>query len=493
MHRITSTETIVPKKLESAAKSAISDALYDVHCQIFDGVDKASFVKYVVDSKAEHTWILLHKGEAGQIVGYLAIHVFERTLRGQLAAVFRAEAGTLRAYRGRNSSVNFFLRKILEYLLQHPGRPVYYLGSLVHPSSYSMFSKYAELVWPNATTPVPSDIRQFMSDLADDFGIPRVDPKHPLVRQVGWITRETDVERRYWRHCDRPAARFFITENPGYVDGHGLVTLVPIELPAIVRVTGRIALSKAELLLDSAKIAVQRLPIGSHLLRPVEVGKLLRSVKLFAELDQHSLDTLIASAEIVGVPPGTFVIRKDEPGQDMYLLARGAVYVLSGAPGEEVVIDEMDKGSVFGEIAMLSGSTRTASIRTATPCTLVRIQRKALFPLMKREPALREAIWRAFAARVFDDFIRASGRYEGIQREARAAWIARGRAQELAAGQTETFAGNAFVCALSGTIEVEQNGTWTVSQSPLMADGMAPVTLRARTESRVVTVPPLGG
>lgn len=153
----------------------------------------------------------------------------------------------------------------------------------------------------------------------------------------------------------------------------------------------------------------------------------------------------------------------------------------------------MDKGSVFGEIAMLSGSTRTASIRTATPCTLVRIQRKALFPLMKREPALREAIWRAFAARVFDDFIRASGRYEGIQREARAAWIARGRAQELAAGQTETFAGNAFVFALSGTIEVEQNGTWTVSQAPLMVDGMVPVTLRARTDSRVVTVPPLGG
>jgi CRP-like cAMP-binding protein len=493
LHRITSTEIVVPKELGPERKSALSAALYDVHCQIFDGVDKGSFVKYVIDSTAERTWVLLHKGEEGQIVGYLAIHVFERQLRGKLAAVFRAEAGTLRAYRGRNSSVNFFLRKLIEHLVQHPGRPVYYLGSLVHPSSYSLFTKYAEEVWPNATTPVPADIGQFMSQLADDFGIPVVDPKHPLVRQVGWITRETDVERRYWRHCDRPAARFFISENPGYVDGHGLVTVVPIRLAPLLRVAGRIAVSKGEIWLDSAKIAAQRLPIGSQLLRPVEVGKLLRSVKLFADLDQKSLDTLIASAEIVGVGPGTFVIRKDEPGQDMYLLARGAVYVLAGPPGDEVVIDEMDKGSVFGEIAMLSGSTRTASIRTATACTLVRIQRKALFPLMKHEPALRDAIWRAFAARVFDDFIRASGRHEDLDREARAAWIARGQARDMEAGQTETFQGSAFVFALSGTVELEQNGTWTVSQAPLMVDGAGPLKLRARTDSRVVTVPPLRG
>ncbi len=492
MHRITATEVIVPKELDAGRKSALSDALYDVHCQIFDGVDKASFVKYVIDSRAERTWVLLHKGETGEIVGYLAIHVFERRLRGEPCAVFRAEAGTLRAYRGRNSSVDFFLRKLLEYLLQHPGRPVYYLGSLVHPSSYSLFTKYAEQVWPSPTTPVPPDIARFMSQLADDFGIPVVDPRHPLVRQVGWITRETDVERRYWRHCDRPSARFFITENPGYVDGHGLVTLVPVKLAAMLRVAGRMARSKAELLVDSAKIAAQRLPIGAQLLRPVEVGKLLRGVKLFADLDQESLATLIASAEILGVGPGTFVIRKDEPGQDMYLLARGAVYVLSGPPGDEVVIDEMDKGSVFGEIAMLSGSTRTASIRTATACTLVRIQRKALFPLMKREPMLRDAIWRAFAARVFDDFIRASGRHEDLDREARAAWIGRGQARDLEAGQTETFQGSAFVFALSGTVDVERDGAWTVSQAPVMIDGTAPVTLRARTESRVVTVPPRG-
>lgn len=493
MPRIVSTEVIVPKKLDPASRAALTDSLYEVHDQIFDGVEKKAFARYVVESKAELTWILLHKGEAGEIVGYLAIHVFERVLRGKLCAVFRGEAGTLRAYRGRNTSAGFFLSKVLEYVVRHPGRPIYYLGSLVHPSSYAMVAKYAHELWPNATTPPAPDLERFMCELADEFGIPVVDPGHPLVREVGWITRETDVERRYWRHCDRPAARFFIAQNPGYVRGQGLVTMVHVDPRGLVEVTRRFVASKLELAADTARVAVQRLPIGAQILRPIEVAKLLRSVPLFATLSKESVDAIVASAEILGLRPGSFLFREGDPGHDMYLLARGAVFVLSGPPGEEVVIDELDRGSVFGEIAMLSGSTRTASIRTATPCTLVRIQRDVLLSLMKTEPELRETIWRAFASRVFDDFIRASGRFEQLDREARTAWIARGEHREIEARQSLDLAGHAFVFALSGTVDVEQHDRWTTGQSPLMLEGGAPVHLVARTASRIVTVPPLEG
>lgn len=493
MNRVVSTEVVVPKKLAPAERTALIEGLYAVHSEIFDGVEKDAFVKYVVDSKAELTWILLYRNEGGTIVGYLALHVFERRLRGELTAVFRAEAGTLRAYRGRNASVNFGLRKIIEYIAAHPGRPVVYLGSLVHPSSYSLFTKYGNTVWPSPVAPTPPDIERFMGDLADEFGIPVVHPAHPLVRQVGWITRETDVERRYWRHCDRPAARFFIAQNPGYVDGHGLVTLVPMRLPELLRAAAQIAGSKAELWVDEIKIFTHRLPIGSHLLRPMEVSKLLRTVKLFAGLGRQSFDALAGSAEVVGLRPGQFLIREGDAGNDMFVLARGAVYVLSGPRGEEVVIDELDKGAVFGEIAMLSGSTRTASIRTATPCTVVRVQRSALLALMKDEPALRDAIWQAFSARVFDDFIRASGRYEHLDREARAAWIGRASHREMEAGQAQTFEGQAFVFVLRGTVESERDGSWSVSQAPLMMEGAAPVRLVARTAARVAVVPPLDG
>jgi len=70
MSRIASTEVIGPKSLSTEARNQLIDALYAVHNEIFDGVERESFAKYVVESKAEHTWIQVHKSEAGEIVGW---------------------------------------------------------------------------------------------------------------------------------------------------------------------------------------------------------------------------------------------------------------------------------------------------------------------------------------------------------------------------------------------------------------------------------------
>ncbi|MFP2912268.1 cyclic nucleotide-binding domain-containing protein, partial [Pyxidicoccus sp. 3LFB2] len=227
MPRIANTEVIIPKTLSPDARQQLTDALYAVHARIFDGVEREAFAKYVVDSKAEQTWIQVHKNEAGDIVGYFAMHVFEKPLNGVTTAVFRAEAGSLRAYRGANTNSRFGFSLVMKYLLRHPGRPAYYMGSLVHPSSYALLAKYCDEVWPRREQPVPPELLAFMDGLATEFGLEKVDPTNPLLREVGWRTRESEVEQDYWRQCDKPAARFFVESNPGYANGHGLVTLVP--------------------------------------------------------------------------------------------------------------------------------------------------------------------------------------------------------------------------------------------------------------------------
>lgn len=55
MPAIVSTAVIHPKQLTVDERQQLTDALYTVHCQIFDGVDKASFAKYIVESKAQQT------------------------------------------------------------------------------------------------------------------------------------------------------------------------------------------------------------------------------------------------------------------------------------------------------------------------------------------------------------------------------------------------------------------------------------------------------
>jgi hypothetical protein len=264
MSRIARSEVVVPKSLSPEERGKLTDALYEVHRQIFDGVERESFAKYVVESKAEHTWIQVHKNEAGEIVGYFALHVFEKELGGVPTSVLRAEAGSLRAYRGGNANARWGLTMGLRYLLRNPGRRAFYLGSLVHPSSYSLFAKYFGEVWPRREAVVPPELLAFMDELATGFGLEKVDLANPLVRHVGWRTRETEMEmeREYWLHCDKPAARFFVEANPGYVEGHGLVTVVPITMSNVLDMIRSMGQRKLRQPLEATMALVQRTSLG---------------------------------------------------------------------------------------------------------------------------------------------------------------------------------------------------------------------------------------
>ena len=236
----------MPGRLDAAAKQELEDELYDLHSRIFRGVDKAAFVKYVVDSKAEHTWIQLYRGEDGALGGYLAVHIYEREIDGRMTAIVRGETGTLRKYRGANLIGGFFAERVLRYRVAHPLRPVYLLGSLVHPSSYAQLARYADDVWPREGVETPAEILGLMETLGEAFGLDRVDPENALVRKVGWQTIDSRGDRAYWERCDRPGVQFFLRENPGYEEGHGLLTLAPLTLGAVTRGIARYMYAKGE-------------------------------------------------------------------------------------------------------------------------------------------------------------------------------------------------------------------------------------------------------
>lgn len=491
MPRIASTEVIVPKSLPLEERQRLTDALYAVHQQIFDGVEREAFAKYVVESKAEQTWIQVHKNDAGDIVGYFAMHVFEKPLNGVKTAVFRAEAGSLRAYRGSNTNTRFGLALVLKYLLRHPGRPAYYLGSLVHPSSYSVFAKYCGDVWPRREQPVPADLLAFMDGLATEFGLEKVDPAHPLLRQVGWRTRESDVEREYWRQCDKPAARFFIEANPGYVDGHGLVTLVPAtasNILSVLRVLSGRALRKP---VDGALALARRMPGGARLRRS-EVARRLKASPLFARFDMRALESLAARAHILELPAGRHVFRKGDASDELYLLARGAAYVLAEEGGaEDAVVNQLGSGTVFGEIAMLAGERRSASVRTAAASTLVRIPRAALQPLLDADVELRRSVWSTFAERRFDDLTRGMERYAHLDRKARLAWLLQGEQVELAAGEERVLEAGSHLLMLTGAVELSHAAPRMTVRGALLLEVERPLRVVAHEGTRMVVLPRL--
>ncbi|HYO51465.1 cyclic nucleotide-binding domain-containing protein [Archangium sp.] len=485
MPRIASSEIVVPKSLSPEERRKLIDALYEVHRQIFDGVERESFAKYVVESKAEHTWIHVHKSEEGEIVGYLALHIFDKQFGGVPTSVLRAEAGSLRAYRGANANIRFWLKMALSYMLRNPGRRTFFLSSPVHPSSYSLVANHFGEVWPRRETEVPPELLAFMDELATEFGLEKEDPAHPLVRHVGWRTRETEMEREYWLHCDKPAARFFIEANPGYVEGHGLVTVVPITLSNIANTIRSMGQRKLRQPIQATVALAQRTSIGARLLRP-EMMRQLRRASLFSHFDEATLWDLARRSEIFTIPGGKYLFHRGDASDEMYLLASGAVYVLAESGEHEKVVDELGSGSLFGEIAMLAGERRSASIRTATTSMLVRIPRSALLPLMEANASLRQGVWQKFAERRFDDMVRGLDRYGHLGRKGRLSWAQRGEHRALAAQEPLSLEAGTHVFVLSGVLEVEHEGLWVTARGSMLLEVERPLRVRAQEATRLI-------
>ena len=172
------------------------------------------------------------------------------------------------------------------------------------------------------------------------------------------------------------------------------------------------------------------------------------------------------------------------------------------------MIDQLGAGALFGEIAVLAGGRRKASVRTVIPTTLVRIPGAELRAAMQRAPVgdakqgdaklgdakLGDAIWEVFAARIFDDHLRAAGLGRELGRGERLAWVGRGRHSEVEAGAEVDGSGAAFLIVVHGDVWIEQAGTRLSAQAPVVIELGGPTTrIVATSRARVVHIPPLVG
>jgi len=228
MDKISGSKVFIPCLLNETDKNDFIDKLYALHCKIFSGVNKSTFIHYVVDSPAKTTKICIFKNNEGQFVGYCAAHLFEKRVLNKKYFIFRAEAGLLPQYRRHNTTLMFGFMEAFKFRFSHPFARLYYLGSFVHPSVFHMFTKFFSKIYPSSNQSTPGKIVKLMCTLADEFQLPVVDSKKPLVRKIGWITNESEEEKQHWRQKLRPDVRLYLDLNPGYGDGHGLLTLVPL-------------------------------------------------------------------------------------------------------------------------------------------------------------------------------------------------------------------------------------------------------------------------
>jgi CRP-like cAMP-binding protein len=319
-----------------------------------------------------------------------------------------------------------------------------------------------------------------MDDMADEFGLARVDEQNPLVRKVGWKTRDTGAERAYWQHCDRPSARFFVQANPGYSEGHGLLTLVPLTLAALAAMGRQFVAQKLARLRDAV---LARFP------RPGEVLRQLQAAPMLAGIAPATMRTLASASQLEVKPAGSLLFRQSELGDDVLVLARGAAYVLSERDGEEHIIDEIGSGALAGEMGALSGEPRSATVRTATSSMLVRIPRRALLVALETDAVLRERLWRLYCERRLDAHIRVHPHFRHLEHDRRRAWVREGRERRLAASGETSFEQGGYLFLATGSALLEQDGALITTRAPALVELRRPLKVMPQCEVRALLVP----
>ena len=129
----------------------------------------------------------------------------------------------------------------------------------------------------------------------------------------------------------------------------------------------------------SLRSPVPALPGSTRVATMSDLDRLVGRVSTFARLSDPLRAALLKGASIREVPDGARVVARGETAATAYFILEGeAVAVVPDPDGGYRGLSTMQAGDFFGEIAALTGSTRTADVVATQPSTLLEVQAEAL-------------------------------------------------------------------------------------------------------------------
>ena len=122
-----------------------------------------------------------------------------------------------------------------------------------------------------------------------------------------------------------------------------------------------------------------------------ELIKLLATCDLMRHLPAEQIEQILPSISDRHLKAGEILFYAGDPGDALYIVARGKVDVLAnGSQGDAIA--QLGAGHAFGEMSLLSGGPRTATIRAAEDTDLMKIGKEDFDQLVAADPQLADAV-----------------------------------------------------------------------------------------------------
>jgi CRP-like cAMP-binding protein len=231
----------------------------------------------------------------------------------------------------------------------------------------------------------------------------------------------------------------------------------------------------------------------------------LPRIPLFSDLSPAAFVDLTARMTLRRAAAGETVIHEGEAGESFFVVASGALRVEKrDEAGGKVALARLGEGAFFGEMALLSGAPRAASVVAEVGSELLEIRGDVLEGLCREHPHVADSLARFYRQRLLANALATSPLFRPFGAKDRRDIMQRFRAREMSAGERIVVEGqpsDGLYVVLSGALDVlKRKGTRDVPAGALregdvfgemscLRKGTASATVLARRAGTLLRLP----
>ncbi len=141
-----------------------------------------------------------------------------------------------------------------------------------------------------------------------------------------------------------------------------------------------------------------------------EARAILRDEALFECLSDAQIDNLVKQSPVNNFGRGERVIQEGAEGDSMFVLLRGAAQVSVSKNGSSIAVATLNAGDCFGEMSLLTGERRTATVQAESDCYVMEIGKPVMAEVIRDSPECLERLSELLARRKLEN--------EGVIKEA---------------------------------------------------------------------------
>lgn len=185
---------------------------------------------------------------------------------------------------------------------------------------------------------------------------------------------------------------------------------------------GQIGSDEAHKMIESIEERMKKLLDSPPEIVPPEKAKLLQEILWLKELDKATFNKVVSLFQHRNYAVGEKIIKEHGQVDGLYVVARGTVKVTIN----KKLIDILGKGSVIGEIAVLTNVPRTATITAESPVTVLRLTSVSMQQVINDNQTLEDKLWQIAAPRLAENILREMDQYSKVHHAEMQKWLNRG-------------------------------------------------------------------